>query len=132
MGVFALLVVLFAALVIASSAVGVPKTLPGVALDWRLLFHIERATAALGAVGAVLLVLWQSAHNQWPSKLGIATATLEYNQAVGETADAIRLLREAVADQEGRISALQAQVAGQLPRASSTGLTEGREADDNL
>lgn len=58
--VFAISVMLFAALVGASSLVGTPhnpdhlETLPSVALGWRLLFHIERASAMAGAVGLVL------------------------------------------------------------------------------
>ena len=62
---FVLAFAAFAGIVFASSLVGVPhdahgrEALPGVALDWRLLFHILRASAVVGAVGTVMLIAWR-------------------------------------------------------------------------
>jgi hypothetical protein len=66
----------FAAVVRASSRVGVPhdatahEDLPDIALGWRLLFHVLRASALLGAVGVVGLVAWRGSHGEWPARVG--------------------------------------------------------------
>ena len=65
-----------AAAVFASHVHGVPATLPGVALDWRLLFHVERAGALLGAVGTVFVVGWRASQGELPVRFG----QLEYAQ----------------------------------------------------
>ena len=95
----------FVVLVAVSSAVGVPhdahgrEALPAVALDWRLLFHIQRAGAMLAAIGVVLLVAWRGAHGDWPVKFG----QVEYapKEAVAVTADAL-------AKQDRRLQLLEA------------------------
>jgi hypothetical protein len=51
-----------------------PGHLPGAALDWRLLFHVERAAAALAILGGVWLVVWRGLHGEFPIKFG----NLEY------------------------------------------------------
>lgn len=63
-------VVGFAAVVWASDGHGVPESLPDIALDWTLLFHIERAAALLGAIGIVLLIGWRAVNGQFPLKFG--------------------------------------------------------------
>lgn len=63
-------VVGFAAVVWGSDRHGVPESLPDVALDWTLLFHVERAAALLGAIGIVLLIGWRAANGQFPLKFG--------------------------------------------------------------
>jgi hypothetical protein len=90
---FVLALIVFGALVGASSLVGLPENatgnrdLPGVALGWPLLFHVLRASALLGAVGTVLLVAWRGSQGDWPIKFG----NVEYapKQAVAITADAL-------------------------------------------
>jgi hypothetical protein len=60
----------FGLAVLASSLHGVPQQLPGVALDWRLLFHVERASALLATSGAILLVAWRGTRGEFPVKFG--------------------------------------------------------------
>jgi hypothetical protein len=90
---FGLAAMLFVALVIASSLVGTPhdskhvETLPSVALAWRLLFHVERASALMGAVGLVGLVAWRAAHGDLPNKVG--NVEFAPKEAVRVTADAL-------------------------------------------
>jgi hypothetical protein len=90
---------LFGVAVLVSALYGVPKTLPGVALGWPLLLHIERAAGALGAVGAVALVAWRAAHGEFPIKFG----QLEYP---AKEADAEA--RKATAAQEERLQSVEA------------------------
>jgi hypothetical protein len=83
----------FGSALYVSHKVGVPhnakgqEDLPGVALGWRLLFHVQRAGALLGIVATVGLIGWRGAHGEWPIKFG----NVEYapKQAVSVTADAI-------------------------------------------
>jgi hypothetical protein len=90
---FALALIVFAAIVLASSLVGLPEDaagktdLPGLALGWPLLFHVLRAAAFVGAVGTVVLVAWRGSQGDWPIKFG----NVEYapKQAVAITADAL-------------------------------------------
>lgn len=101
---FAGAVVVFAILIFASSSVDVPhdakgaEKLPAVALGWRLLFHVERVSALMLAIGTVLLVAWRGAHGDWPIKFG----NVEYapKEAVRETADVL-------ADQDERVRILE-------------------------
>jgi hypothetical protein len=71
--------------------------LPGAALNWRLLFHVERAAAVLAIVGTVWLVIWRGLHGEFPIKFG----NLEYAQ---KTAGASA---EATASQERRLRKLE-------------------------
>ena len=89
----------FGVAVVASNAHGVPSSLPGAALDWRLLFHVERASILLATTGAVLLVGWRATRGEFPIKFG----QLEY--AVKDTAD-----RAAAVDEshERRLQTLEA------------------------
>lgn len=90
---FASAVALLAVAVVASSSVGVPhdehgtETLPSVAMDWRLLFHVERASALLGTLGIILLIAWRGARGEWPIKFG----NVEYapKEAITVAADAL-------------------------------------------
>ena len=63
-----------------SDRTGVPKSLPAAALDWRLLFHLERAAAVLAAIGVVLLVGWRALKGEFPFKFG------QFEYAVKDTA----------------------------------------------
>jgi hypothetical protein len=82
--------------VYASSRVGVPKGLPGVALGWPLLFHIERGAAIVAAVGLIALVLWRGVNGEWPIGFG---NLFQYapKEAVKVTADALEKQREKIA-----------------------------------
>ena len=101
---FVCAVAAFALLMLASSSVGVPhdakgaEHLPTVALGWRLLFHVERVSSLMVAVGIVMLVAWRGAHGDWPIKFG----NVEYapKAAVRETADVL-------ADQDERVRILE-------------------------
>jgi hypothetical protein len=77
---------------------GTPKApLPGIAFGWPLLFHVLRAAAVLGAVGAVLLVCWRATHGQFPIKFG----NLEYAETTASE------VKSAVTAQEARLRRLE-------------------------
>lgn len=80
----------FAALAYASHEEGVPRKLPGAALDWTLLFHLERAAAILATAGVVLLVGWRAMHGEFPIKFG----QVEYAQKQAEAAAALNEVQE--------------------------------------
>ena len=84
----AIVIAIFAGMVYASDRAGVPDSLPGAALGWVALFHVERAGAMLGAVGIVLLIGWRALSGEFPIKFG----NLEYEvkeaaSQAGEVAD---------------------------------------------
>lgn len=88
---------------------GTPSDLPEVALDWRLLFHFERAATLMGTIGVVLLVGWRTVRGDFPSKVG----QLKYR--VGQTAaDALAITD----DLEARIRSLEllSHTAAEPPR----------------
>lgn len=91
-------VAVFAAAIGASVGAGAPYELPNVAMDWTLLFHLERAAALLGVVGVVLLIGWRAVLGECPVKLG----NVEY-EAKRAAADAERAAEE----QEHRIRVLE-------------------------
>jgi hypothetical protein len=94
----AALLLVFAGAIFASSRAGVPADLPGVAMDWSMLFHVERAGAFLGAVGIVLLIGWRALKGEFPIKFG----NVEYapEEAAAEAKEASEL-------QEQRIRVLE-------------------------
>ncbi len=61
---------LFASAVYLSTQARVPEMLPGVALGWEALFHVERAGAMLGAIGVIMLVAWRALAGDLPVRLG--------------------------------------------------------------
>jgi hypothetical protein len=89
---------LFAIAVYLSTRAAVPDLLPGVALGWGALFHIERAGAMLGAIGVVLLVMWRALSGEFPIRFG----NVEYapKDVTGE-------LEETSRSQEHRLRALE-------------------------
>jgi hypothetical protein len=61
----------FAGAVYLSTQATVPEILPGIALGWDALFHVERAGAMLGAIGVVLLIAARAlAAPEFPVRLG--------------------------------------------------------------
>jgi hypothetical protein len=84
--------------VYASTEAAVPKQLPGVAMGWTALFHVERAGAILGAIGLVALIGWRALHGEFPVKFG----NVEY--AVKEAASEAK---ELGALQERRLRTLE-------------------------
>lgn len=84
--------------VYASAESGTPKQLPGVAMGWDALFHVERAGAILGAIGLVVLIGWRAMHGEFPVKFG----NVEY--AVKEAASEAK---ELGALQERRLRTLE-------------------------
>lgn len=56
--------------IFASAQAPVPSQLPGVAMGWEALFHVERAGAMLGAIGIVALIGWRALHGEFPIKFG--------------------------------------------------------------
>lgn len=97
MGRALLVLAVFVAVALISDAQGVPDRLPGAALDWRLLFHVERAAALLGGIGVVLLIGWRATHGDFPIKFG----QVEYAQKAAGAAV------EVVEAQESRIRVLE-------------------------
>ena len=88
---------IFAIAVAASVKGGTPAILPGAALDWEVLFHIERAAAVLGAIGLVLLIGWRAMSGEFPIKFGnveyaVESAATKAEQAAEEQEHRIRVL----------------------------------------
>ena len=79
------------AVVWSSVRAAAPAMLPDVAMGWMLLFHVERATVLLAAIGAVLLIGWRASHGDFPVRFG----QVEY------------AVREAARDVEGKNEALE-------------------------
>jgi hypothetical protein len=76
----------FAITLFVSVRAGVPARLPGAALGSILLLHVERASVALGALGAVWLIGWRALHGHFPIRFG----NIEYTgdlKASADTAD---------------------------------------------
>jgi hypothetical protein len=93
-----LVVVVLGAAIAVSVASGTPKQLPGAAFDWKWLFHVERASALLGALAVVLLVGWRATHGEFPIKFG----NVEY-----AVKDAAAEARQVSASQERRLRYLE-------------------------
>jgi hypothetical protein len=93
-----LVIAVLAAAVYASTKAGTPKELPGVAMDWEALFHVERAGALLGAAGVVLLIGWRALAGEFPIKFGNVEYAVE---------DAAADAKQATAAQEQRIRVLE-------------------------
>ena len=92
-----LVATVFGVALLASHRHGVPADLPGAALGWALLLHVERAAAVLAAGGVVLLVGWRATRGEFPIKFG----HIEYAQMAAEAS------AELTAAHERRIRALE-------------------------
>jgi hypothetical protein len=104
----------FALVIYVSHNHGLPTQLPGAALGWPLLFHMERAAALLGTLGIVLLVGWRALRAEFPIKFG----NVEY--AVKEAAARADEASEA---HERRIQFLEAYAEIGPPPQPSQGYT---------
>jgi hypothetical protein len=65
--------VVLAVAIYASTRAAVPDPLPGVALGWTALFHVERAGAVLGAIGVVVLIAWRALSGNSRSSSGMSS-----------------------------------------------------------
>jgi len=63
------LALLFTAAVLSASA-GTPEELPGLALGWPLLLHLERAVVLVAGLGIVVLVGARATMGRFPIRLG--------------------------------------------------------------
>jgi hypothetical protein len=93
-----LVALLFATAIYLSTQAAVPDVLPGIALGWKALFHVERAGAILGAMGGVLLIAWRALSGEFPTRFG----NIEY--APKDVTDEVE---EVSASQERRLRALE-------------------------
>lgn len=62
--------VLLSLAVVLSSAAGTPSELPGVALGWPLLLHLERAAVLVAGSALLMLVGARATKGQFPFKFG--------------------------------------------------------------
>jgi hypothetical protein len=95
----AAVVALFGAAVWLSYAHGAPAALPGAALGWDLLLHVERASVLLGTVGVVLLVGWRALQGEFPIRFGnveyaAKSATVELDETSEDFDERISLLED--------------------------------------
>ena len=87
------LAAVFGGAIYLSTQASVPDPLPGAALGWTLLFHIERAAAILGAIGIVLLIGWRALSKEFPIKFG----NVEYaEKAASEAEEASESLEQRI------------------------------------
>jgi hypothetical protein len=87
------LAAVFGGAIYLSTQASIPDPLPGAALGWTLLFHIERAGAVLGAVGIVVLIGWRALSNEFPIKFG----NVEYaEKAASEAEEASESLEQRI------------------------------------
>ena len=96
----------FAIAVYISTRAAVPAPLPGVAMGWTPLFHVQRAGVLLGAIGIVGLIGWRALSGEFPIKFG----NVEY--AVKEAAAEAE---EVSASQERRIRLLEVLLGARDP-----------------
>lgn len=138
-GSFVLIVGAYVMVALVSVLNGTPKKLPGVALGFPLLLHLERAGAVLAAIGAVLVVARLAWLGELPNQLGnIGYASFErrheFEQSAAElrqhvevrfdrfeqdreadvqsTEEALRLTRSELAELDRRLSTVETQEAG--------------------
>ena|SRR6478736_837 len=79
------LALLVAATVLSAKA-GTPGDLPGAALGWPLLLHLERAVALVAGLALVVLVGTRATMGQFPFRLGqIEYAMAEMTDQLGNT-----------------------------------------------
>jgi hypothetical protein len=77
----AAIAVAFGAAVGLSYVHGAPPVLPGAALSWSLLFHIERAIGLLAALGVVFVVGWRAIDGEFPVRFGNVEYAVESTAA---------------------------------------------------
>jgi hypothetical protein len=60
-----------------SAAAGTPDELPGVALEWPLLLHLERGVALVAGLALVVLIGVRATMGQFPFRLGQIEYTIK-------------------------------------------------------
>jgi hypothetical protein len=84
-----------------SMSAGTPSDLPGLALGWPLLLHLERGTALVAALGVVALVGVRATMGRFPVRLGqveyAGRVMSEFDEAARSDGDRLDALEGAVA-----------------------------------
>jgi hypothetical protein len=95
-----------------SVTAGTPNELPGAALGWPLLLHLERAAALVAALGFVALVGVRATMGSFPVRLG----QVEYaaGRAMSEFEEAARSDGKRLDALEGAIALLRAERDGEI------------------
>jgi hypothetical protein len=69
-----------------SATAGTPVVMPGIALEWPLLLHLERGALLLAGLALVLLVGTRATMGQFPFRLGqLEYAVAEINEQFEQT-----------------------------------------------
>jgi RNA polymerase sigma factor (sigma-70 family) len=79
-------VLTFVGAIVASIASGTPSKLPGIALGWSVLLHIERAAAIASAVAVAAVVILQFWRGQLPTSLPLGVGWASTGGAVDRDA----------------------------------------------
>lgn len=95
-----------------SAAAGTPNELPGVALEWPLLLHLERAMALVAALGLVALVGVRATMGRFPVRLG----QVEYaaGRVISEFDKAARSDGERLDALEGAVALIRAELENEI------------------
>ena len=85
-----------------SVTAGPPNELPGVALGWPLLLHLERAAALIAALGLVALIGVRATMGRFPVRLGqveyaAGRVMSEFDEAARPDGERLEALERAVA-----------------------------------
>lgn len=128
---------------VGSGLRGTPDSLPGAAMSWPLLFHIERGVLLLGVPDAAVFVGWRAFRGEFPRRLG----GIEYpaREADADSSDAlsahkrrIELLEEAVlrapsaVGKGDRLSIRGAHVTDKKPKQESAPERDSRRQEREL
>lgn len=96
---------LLAATALSASA-GVPVELPGVALGWPLLLHLERGALLVAGLALVVLVGARATLGKFPARLGqIEYAVSEFDKDAGAWEERLAEVEAAVERLDGRQTA---------------------------
>jgi len=95
-----------------SVTAGSPNELPGVALGWPLLLHLERAATLVAALGLVALVGVRATMGRFPVRLG----QIEYaaGRVMSEFDEAARSDGERLDALEGAVALLRAELGNEI------------------
>lgn len=99
--------VLLSLAVVLSSSAGTPNELPGVALGWPLLLHLERAVVLVAGLGLVVLVGARATMGRFPFRLGQIEYAME--RMTTEFGTAAQADRQRLDELEVIVAALSAE-----------------------